>query len=405
MKIFFESQNFDDQLLRTLAYTPYGGADIGECFTIAKNIKKENLESWRTEWFKFAERLYKEALESEKNNQDVSAFSAYLRASNYFRTAGIFLYDFDKTEELKKIYDLHCETFAKAIGLFSQPLACLRIPFQGTFLPGYFYKSKTELSTSPTLIVNGGFDGTQQESYFLMASAALQRGYNVLTFDGPGQGEPLIKHNIYMRPDWEVVINAITEFLLDRDDVDKDQIVLTGTNFGGYLAARGASDNHHIAALVLVPGMYDLLDVVRPFAPEIDAYIQKNDNVLLEQFGSTLLEVKMISSRVKARMFIHGQEIPGLFYKEWAKYNLVEKAKGIHCPTLVVDTENELFSSGQALKLFNALTCPKEYLMIKNEVGGGEHCAFGALVYLHQKMFDWLGETLKNNTIKAYKHQ
>ena len=66
----------------------------------------------------------------------------------------------------------------------------VRIPYAGTTLPGYFYRVDDSRTPRPTLLSIGGFDSTGEELYFFAAAAALQRGYNVLTFEGPGQGEP-----------------------------------------------------------------------------------------------------------------------------------------------------------------------------------------------------------------------
>ena len=60
----------------------------------------------------------------------------------------------------------------------------------------------------PTIIYTSGYDSTSQECYFVLAVAALRRGYNVLAFDGPGQGGALHLQKLVMRPDWEAVIKS-----------------------------------------------------------------------------------------------------------------------------------------------------------------------------------------------------
>ena len=42
--------------------------------------------------------------------------------------------------------------------------------------------------------------------YFFSGAAALARGYNVLAFDGPGQGGALVQRGLTLRPDWEAVV-------------------------------------------------------------------------------------------------------------------------------------------------------------------------------------------------------
>ena len=46
-----------------------------------------------------------------------------------------------------------------------------------------------------------------------MAKAACERGYNALTFDGPGQQSMLFDQGIPFRPDWEHVITPDRRFL------------------------------------------------------------------------------------------------------------------------------------------------------------------------------------------------
>ena len=40
VKLFFDDEDFDGQLLRAVSYTAYEGADIGECFETAGRIKE-----------------------------------------------------------------------------------------------------------------------------------------------------------------------------------------------------------------------------------------------------------------------------------------------------------------------------------------------------------------------------
>jgi hypothetical protein len=68
---------------------------------------------------------------------------------------------------------------------------------------------------------------------FSNGAAALARGYNVLTFDGPGQGAALLQQGLVLRPDWEAVITPVVEYLLTRADVDPARIALIGLSLGG----------------------------------------------------------------------------------------------------------------------------------------------------------------------------
>ena len=110
----------------------------------------------------------------------------------------------------------------------------------------------------PTVILTGGYDGTAEELYFSNGAAALARGYNVLAFDGPGQGTALVGQGLVMRPDWEAVITPVVDYLHTRPDVDPAKVALIGLSLGAYLAPRAASAEHRLAACIADCGSYDL---------------------------------------------------------------------------------------------------------------------------------------------------
>ena len=86
------------------------------------------------------------------------------------------------------------------------------------------------------MIVHGGFDSILEELYTSAAAPALERGYNCLTFEGPGQGGVIRKNKIPFRFDWEKVVTPVLDYALDRNEVDKQRIGLIGISMGGYLA-------------------------------------------------------------------------------------------------------------------------------------------------------------------------
>ena len=95
MHLVFKDQTFSFELLRTLSYAPYGGADIGECLKTAYSITAGDFESWYEAWIKTARRVHVVADDARAHGQRVSAREAYLRASNYYRTAEFFLHVFE----------------------------------------------------------------------------------------------------------------------------------------------------------------------------------------------------------------------------------------------------------------------------------------------------------------------
>jgi dienelactone hydrolase len=86
------------------------------------------------------------------------------------------------------------------------------------------------------------------------AAAGLQRGWNVLICEGPGQGSTLFERKVPFTGQWENVVTPIVSRLLRHPGVDLHRIVLTGFSKGGDLVARAAAYEHRLAALVCEPG-------------------------------------------------------------------------------------------------------------------------------------------------------
>ncbi|MEV4236907.1 MULTISPECIES: alpha/beta fold hydrolase [unclassified Nocardia] len=103
--------------------------------------------------------------------------------------------------------------------------------------------------------MHNGFDGTVEEMHFFGAVAAVERGYHVLSFDGPGQPGTRHHQGLAFRPDWENVVGPVLDYVAARPEVDADRIALFGVSMGGVLAPRAAAFDQRVAALIAVDGI------------------------------------------------------------------------------------------------------------------------------------------------------
>src|SRR5216683_2483113 len=220
MKFLFDDETFSFETLRTAGFALYGGADLGEVLVTASAITGGDEASWHRAWKGTAQRLHDTGEKARAAGHRVSAREALLRASNYYRTAADFLLEKPATDpEMALLSAGQHDTFAAAAALFDTPVHAVSIPYENTTLPAYLFLVDDSGAARPTIIYNSGYDSTREESYFVIAAAALRRGYNVLAFDGPGQGAVLRDQKLVMRPDWEAVITPVVEYALTRDDV------------------------------------------------------------------------------------------------------------------------------------------------------------------------------------------
>lgn len=193
MRLHFKEQSFDYQSLRTLAYTTFGGAEPGEVLVTVERIDSGDTESWYKEWTRTAERVEAVADDGLDNSSGRTAMYAYFRAHTYYRTAEFFLPPGDPRRI--PTYEKSRTTFRRGLDLLQTPTDVITIPYEDSTLPGYLFlppDATRDDDSIPTIVCLGGLDSLAEELYFICGiPEALERGYAICLFDGPGQGAPL----------------------------------------------------------------------------------------------------------------------------------------------------------------------------------------------------------------------
>jgi pimeloyl-ACP methyl ester carboxylesterase len=394
MKFLFNDESFSFEALRTTGFAAYGGADLGEILATVRKIGECDEAGWHQAWKSTAQRVAKIGEEALASGHRISAREAFLRASNYYRTAGDFLLEKPATDpEMTLLSAGQHDTFAAAAALFDTPVHAVSIPYENTTLPAYLFLADDSSAARPTIIYNSGYDSTREESYFVLAAAALRRGYNVLAFDGPGQGATLRQQKLVMRPDWEAVITPVVDYALTRSEIAADKIVLFGYSLGGFLVARAAAFEHGIAALILDDGIYDFHSAFAgTMPPFLDSWIAEGRDDAAEPV-LTMLSAASTNVRWGLRngMWVFGADSFCDLIRRVKHYTLDGIAHQIVAPTLIMDPENDQYLKGQPQLVEKALTGASTTLVTLTEnEGAGEHTHAGGLGLAHQTMFDWM---------------
>jgi len=387
---------------RLIGYTASGGADLGEVISTIRRVGDAGTaDDWYREWRATAERIAAIGDECAAAGHVVSAREAYFRASTYFHGAYMPLFGKPVDPRLVEAFELETSTFQKGGALLETPLEVIEIPFEGTTLPGYFIKVDDSGTPRPTVIHTNGYDGTVQEMYFAHAPAANRRGYNVLLFDGPGQGRNLIRDGMTIRPDWETVVAPVVDYALTRSDVDPERIVLNGWSFGGLLAPRAAGVEHRIAALVADPGQWDMRYAVLemlPLEPAQKEAFPDIDPALLAPMEAWLESPEadpMVRWQVVQRgMWVHGVDSVYDYFADLVRFEVSSVAASITCPTFIAAPEGDPLAAG-APALHEAISSTNKVLMPFTEAEGADgHCESLARRLYHQRVYDWLDATL-----------
>jgi len=398
MKFLFDDETFSFETLRTAGFALYGGADLGEVLATARHIGEGDEASWHRAWKATAQRLQDTGERAQAGGHRVSARETLLRASNYYRTAADFLLEQPATDpEMTLLSAGQHDTFAAAAALFDTPVQAVSIPYEGTTLPAYLFLVDDSGAARPTIIYNSGYDSTREESYFVIAAAALRRGYNVLAFDGPGQGAVLREQKLVMRPDWEAVITPVVDYALTRGEIAAGKIVLFGYSLGGYLVARAAAFEHRVAALILDDGIHDFhAAFAGGLPPFIGSWIERGrDDVAVPVLTMLVTVSTQLRWGLRNGMWVFGAGSFADLIRKAQDYTLDGVAHQITAPTLIMDPENDRFLKGQPQLVHKALTsAPTTLVTLTSADGAGEHTHAGALGQAHPVLFDWLDTTL-----------
>jgi pimeloyl-ACP methyl ester carboxylesterase len=410
-QLIFDYEPFWYQTLRTLSGAVYGDADIMEVLSTARRIADGDGDSWYAEWTATAERLAAEAETTIARRHAVTARLTLLRASNYFRTAEFFLHanPSDPRVDHARKYSVRC--FHMAAELFHPAIEPIEIPYESSHLPGYFYRIDESGAARPLLLIHSGVDGTAEECRSHGAAAALERGYHVIAFDGPGQGRAIYELGFTFRPDWENVIGPVVDFAVRQPDVDESRIALLGLSMGGQLAPRAAAYEPRLAALIAMDGVYELIgnQWVAALAEQLPAIAASRDpraelSARLRADCDPELDeclARMQRSNPMAKwafdhaLWVFGSTTLREMQAKGLDYTLAGGiAEKIACPALVVAGADDLAFAGQPEALFQHLSCDKTFVEFTEEEGASAHNQVGALALAHGRIFDWLDDIL-----------
>ncbi len=173
-------------------------------------------------------------------------------AAGYLRVAQFFTPPRSpaKEQRYRRYRDLFDSAFADA-GLVRH-----QVRYAGAALPAYLLPA----SGSPVqgaVLLHGGFDSLVEEFYAIWQRIAAG-GFDVVAFEGPGQGGARTLGGLTFDHDWEKPVGAVL------DHFGLQSAGLVGISMGGYWALRAAAHEPRIDQVVAWPPVYDWLHRLPP---------------------------------------------------------------------------------------------------------------------------------------------
>jgi dipeptidyl aminopeptidase/acylaminoacyl peptidase len=318
---------------------------------------------WR-ESAEFHEKLAKKAQAEGFNHTATEhydhAVEAYRMAQHpiFYDDNPVKIYLCDK---LKEMVDRRSE-------VASYPIERVQIPFDDGKTISCLLHLLPDRRKAPCIIYVPGMDQTKESFPHARHNVAAERGFHVITMDGPGQGDSNIQKIRAVGDNYERAGAAVIEYLLGREEVEPSKIGIYGISMGSFWSLRLASYDRRIAAVA---------SAVACFNPNNTIFTQSSP-----RFKQVFMYMAGISDEDEFDEMARTMTVKGYMDK-------------VACPTLLVTGEfDPLCPLEDAIEVYSDLTCKKEMWVFENQ--------FHPLVNLtnlggldnHHYILDWLHRAL-----------
>ncbi|KAL6718606.1 hypothetical protein ACLMJK_002840 [Lecanora helva] len=403
MAMLINDHSFHYELHRMLAHARYRGSDTAEVLELASKIEPGDMESWHGAFLPLAQRTENSAGAPSKPHQAsrrVTRADRLFAASNYYRAADFFLHGNPSDKRIDALWKKQTECFNEASKELGNGVRQL-LHADHFDVPIIYFRTSDSTpgppTRRPTIILGNGYDGAMEEMMHVSGFAALEREYNVILYEGPGQPAVRRDQGLGFIHDWERVVKPVVDFAFAQPDVDATKVALFGYSFGGILCVRAAAFEHRLAAAVAIDGIFDFN--CRARLPDFLGEIW--DEGKSEEFDSKFSEVAFDPNvPTEARwgfqqgMWSFNAKSGSDFMKKAEHFTLKDVIDKVHCPVFVGDAEEDLFFKGQPEKIAAALGNKGYHRRFSAAEGAGMHCQVGAAALMNGEVFDWLENTM-----------
>ncbi|OCA99116.1 alpha/beta hydrolase [Clostridium beijerinckii] len=266
-----------------------------------------------------------------------------------------------------------------------------KVPYENGFLSTYRF---TPENPKGTFVMFGGFDSYIEE-LFPMAMTIKDSGYDVVCFEGPGQGVTLEDYKIPMTHEWEKPVKTILDFF------QLDNVTLFGLSLGGYFVIRAAAFENRVKRVIaddICADFYELvlrqlpLNLKEKFNALIIGQKSKELNILLERLAKESL---MLEWAINQGMHTTGSQTPYDFLSKAILYNTTEISEKVEQDVLLLAAQddhyiplNQFFEQGKSLKNVRSLTMR----MFTKKENAQNHCHIGNVGLSIEVILNWLEE-------------
>jgi pimeloyl-ACP methyl ester carboxylesterase len=283
-------------------------------------------------------------------------------------------------------------TYERFLALFDRAFAAEqierhRVPYGDGVLPASLLRART-LTRKGTVLLFGGFDSLIEE-FFGVWSLLAHTGFDVIAFDGPGQGGARCLYGQVFDHDWEKPVGAVL------DHFGLERAALIGLSMGGYWALRAAAFEPRIDRVVAWPPVYDWLAPFPAFVRRLIHAMCRRRAFMRWSIGVRMRLAPILRHVVSQTLYIQGNsddlaDVPGWFLGMNAEH--LSSAR-VRQHVLLTCGERDTFQSPklmrmQARALVNAASVSTRLFTVAEQAE--HHCQITNLGLATRVVANWL---------------
>ena len=245
-----------------------------------------------------------------------------------------------------------------------------------------------------TLVMMNGFDGYAEE-IIDFASHFPTRPFDIITFDGPGQGHTAAA-GMPLEPEWEHPTEAVMDYF------GVTSAAALGVSFGGYLVTRAAAHCPRITHVIAFDMMYRLLDgltapLPRALRPIAEAVVKNPRPARLIDAGLGMASRLSadLAWKLQQGRYLTGLHSPSQVLQAFGDYTMEPFEGRITQPCLVLAGDADQYVPFERLDdvrraLRNAESLEVRAFRHAQDPDMAQHCQIGDLDRAFTIMGEWL---------------
>jgi pimeloyl-ACP methyl ester carboxylesterase len=321
---------------------------------------------------KIAQRLERLANEEAAAGHDATALDLYFEASIKYADAQHTIFVNNDEKRLLHSASVRCYDEVRARAPYT--IEHVDIAWRDTVVSGNLHLAPVD-GPAPCVFFIPGCDMTKETVLHPHFNYGAQRGMHVFVFDGPGQGESNLRGIPLTTDNYEDAASQALSWLLERPEIDGDQVVLFAMSFGSYWGVRFSATDHRLKAAAL------------PWSSVCDKYyLMEEESPRYKQLFSYLTQTKT-------------EDDLDRFVEEM---DLLPMAGDLACPVLLSVGEYDPRSpTDEVFDFFDRITAPAELWVYADQHHMASLAPAGGMTSwkrdIYPTSFDWLLDRLNGS--------